>query len=82
MIQFLSEQYKVPLANKGFDTTKALAEFKQFRVFVKATYSSKLESGPITSKEMWTKILTLCKQEFPNVCLLNRGFYFWIQLKC
>ena len=28
MIKFPSEQFKVPLANKGFDATKALTEFK------------------------------------------------------
>ena len=50
---------------------KPSTEFKRFRIFVKATYSSKLESGSITPKEVWTKILTLRKQEFPNVCLLG-----------
>ena len=71
MIKFLSEEFNVTLANKGFHDTKALTEFQQFRIFVKATCSSKLESGSITPKEMWTKILTLRKQEFPNVCLLD-----------
>ena len=69
--EFLFEQFKVPLANKEFDATKAPTKFKLFRIFVKATYSSKLESGFIMPEEVWTKILTLRKQEFPNVCLLG-----------
>ena len=72
MIKLLSGQFKCPLTNKGFDATKALTELKRFRIFVKATYSLKLESGSITPKEVWTKIFTLCKQGFPNVCLLGK----------
>ena len=34
-------------------------------------HSSKLKSGSITPKEIMTKILTLHKHEFPNVCMLG-----------
>ena len=37
MIEFLSEKFKGSLVNKGFDATKSLTDFKQFRFFVKAT---------------------------------------------
>ena len=61
MIKLLSGQFKCPLTHKGFDATKALTELKRFRIFVKTTYSLKLESGSITPKEVWTKTFTLCK---------------------
>ena len=71
MIEFLSERFKRPLANKGFDSTKALTEFKQFRIFVKQFTVQNSSQVPSHQKKCGTKLLLYVNRSFIGEIMLS-----------
>ena len=56
--------FQSTLASAGYDSTKALREWRMLRNYVKVWLSN------VPNEELWKKIIAFKKQEFPNVCLL------------
>ena len=63
-LEALSEHFEVPLRQCGFDKSRLIDEWKDFKRNVKHFYPG------VKAKRLWKNIFLYRKKSFPNICIL------------
>ena len=69
-LEFLANDFEVPLSLTRFDRKVAIIEWKRFKTYVKANFEDKLVRNETDANRIWKHVLLYKIKDFLNLCLL------------